>query len=156
MSQKHIFGGVLLTASAVWYYAYSNGITSVKKPLHKVFITSGYEEYILKRNELILRKDGPVYEYFVSGRDQGGEMWCADCEQATPYIEKAVKESLPDGSYFIEASVGGLDYWKTYNEFRKYSGVKCVPLLRKADQQKNYLDDSACQSYGKIKEFLMQ
>merc|ERR1719464_1746354 len=58
------------------------------------------------------QNDGPVYEYFVSGRNPDGSLWCPDCVKAQSVVDEAAKNCMPPGAHFLETTVGPMSYWK--------------------------------------------
>jgi len=155
MTQQRLtmLGGALLGATG--YYAYANNMTVIRKPFHQVSTLSGYPAYETTRSMLMKQNEGPFLEYFISGNKENGKLWCPDCEAASSIVQKAVKNSLPKGSRFLEVTVGAKNYWKDQNnEFRTQAGVKCIPMLRWAGSPDKFLNDDDCQNYGKVLAFI--
>jgi len=148
-----MLGGALLGAGGC--YAYASGMTVIRKPFHRVIATNGYADYEATRSRLVGQNDGPVLEYFISGRMENGKLWCPDCQAAASVVRRAVKGSLPNGSHFLEVTVGDKSYWKDENnEFRKQAGVPCIPMLRWAGNPDKFLNDNECQNYNKVLPFI--
>lgn len=151
MSQQQLrmIGGALLAVGG--YYAYANNWTTIKRPFHKVSTVSGYIDYDATQRKLKMANDGPILEYFISGRGDSGKLWCPDCEKASSIVQQAVKNSLPQGSQFLEVTVGDLSYWKNAdNEFRTKAEVKCIPLMRWSGSPDTFLNDAECQDSSKV------
>jgi len=155
LSQNRLamLGGALLGAGGC--YAYAKNWTVIRKPFHKVSMISGYPDYEATRNRRMKEHTGPCLEYFISGSIENGKLWCPDCQAAAPVVQKVVKGCLPEGSHFLEVTVGGKSYWKgENNEFKKQAGVKCIPLMRWAGSPDKFLNDEECQDYGKVMSFV--
>merc|ERR1739841_2009 len=120
------------------YYAYNQYLARKPvAPLTHSHHANGWQAYKSLRQQLLEKNDGPVYEYFVSGKKPNGEMWCPDCASAQKVVEDCVSALAPPGSHFLETSVGPMAYWKNQsNEFRTQADVNCVPLLRRVGRSK--------------------
>merc|ERR1719419_1793274 len=99
-----------------------------EQPRANVVRVNGWADY---QKTMMGAPETPVYQYFISGRNTSGNLWCPDCLAAEPAVDEAVAQKLRSGT-FMEITVGDKELWQDQsNSFRTELGVNGIPHLRK-------------------------